>query len=61
MTRLEKTAGRIVSAVVFVGLFLGGILLRVDEPVWGGVLIGVSVIPFLHAVFAGAFRRRGPR
>ncbi|WP_173923122.1 AarF/ABC1/UbiB kinase family protein [Agromyces sp. Marseille-P2726] len=61
VTRLEKTAGRIVSAVVFVGLFLGGILLRVDEPVWGGILIALSVIPFLHAVFAGLFGRRGPR
>ncbi len=60
MTRLERTAGRIVSAVIFVGLFLGGILLRLDEPVWGGILLGVSVIPLLHAVFAGAFARRGP-
>ena len=55
MARLERTAGRIVSAV----LFIGGILLRVDEPVWGGVLIAVSVIPLLHALFAGVFRRRG--
>ncbi|WP_344376124.1 ABC1 kinase family protein [Agromyces tropicus] len=61
MSRLERTAGRIVSAVIFVGLFLGGILLRLDEPVWGGILLGVSVIPLLHAVFAGAFARRGPR
>ncbi|MFC9919634.1 ABC1 kinase family protein [Agromyces binzhouensis] len=60
MARLERTAGRIVSAVVFVGLFLGGILLRPDEPVWGGILLGVSVIPLLHAVFAGVFGRRGP-
>lgn len=60
MTRLERTAGRIVSAVIFVGLFLGGILLRVDEPVWGAILLGVSIIPLLHAVFAGAFARRGP-
>ncbi|MGR0319694.1 ABC1 kinase family protein [Agromyces sp. ZXT2-3] len=58
---LERTAGRIVSAVVFVGLFVGGILLRVDEPFWGGALLAVSVIPFLHAVFAGVFGRRGPR
>ncbi len=61
MTRLERTAGRIVSAVIFVGLFLGGILLRVDDSVWGGILLGVSVIPLLHAVFAGAFGPRGPR
>ncbi|MGR2751846.1 ABC1 kinase family protein [Agromyces arachidis] len=60
MTRLERTAGRIVSAVIFVGLFLGGILLRLDEPVWGGILLWASAIPLLHAVFAGAFARRGP-
>lgn len=61
MTRLERTARRIVSAVLFVGLFIGGILLRPDEPVWGVALIAVSVIPLLHALFAGVFRRRGPR
>ncbi len=59
VARLERTARRIVSAVLFVGLFIGGILLRVDEPVWGGVLIAVSVIPLLHALFAGVFGRRG--
>lgn len=59
MARLERTARRIVSAVLFVGLFVGGMLLRVDEPVWGVALIAVSVIPLLHALFAGVFRRRG--
>ncbi|KRE30443.1 AarF/ABC1/UbiB kinase family protein [Agromyces sp. Soil535] len=59
VARLERTARRITSAVLFVGLFIGGILLRVDEPVWGGALIAVSVIPLLHALFAGVFRRRG--
>ncbi|MCD2443074.1 AarF/UbiB family protein [Agromyces sp. SYSU K20354] len=60
MARLERTAQRIVSAVLFVGLFIGGIQLRPDEPVWGVALIAVSVIPLLHALFAGVFRR-GPR
>jgi hypothetical protein len=60
--RLENAAQRVVSAVLFVGLFLGGVLLRNDEPVWGITLMVLSVIPFLHAVFAGLFgRRRGPR
>ena len=59
MARLERTAQRITSAVLFVGLFIGGILLRLDEPVWGGALIAVSVIPLLHALFAGVFRRSG--
>ena len=62
LTRVERAAQRVVSAVLFVGLFVGGIQLRVDEPVWGVTLIVLSVIPFLHAVFAGLFgRRRGPR
>lgn len=62
MVRLENAAQRVVSAVLFVGLFLGGVLLRNDEPVWGITLMVVSVIPFLHAVFAGLFgRRRGSR
>ncbi|AWB94723.1 ABC transporter [Agromyces badenianii] len=59
VARLERTTRRIVSAVLFVGLFIGGILLRVDEPMWGAALIAVSVIPLLHALFAGIFRRRG--
>ncbi|GGI43983.1 putative unusual protein kinase regulating ubiquinone biosynthesis (AarF/ABC1/UbiB family) [Agromyces flavus] len=61
MVRLERAAQRIVSAVLFVGLFVGGILLRREEPVWGVTLIVVSVVPLLHAVFAGLFGRRGPR
>ena len=61
MARLERAAQRIVSAVLFVGLFVGGIQLRVDEPVWGVTLMVVSVVPLLHAVFAGLFGRRGPR
>lgn len=59
MERLERATRRITSAVLFVGLFIGGLMLRVDEPVWGGVLIAVSVIPLLHALFAGVFGRRG--
>ena len=59
MRSLERTARRIVSAVVFVGLFLGGILLLPAAPVAGGILIGVSALPLLHALLAGwASRRR---
>ncbi len=61
MARLERAAQRIVSAVLFVGLFVGGILLRYDSPGWGVALMVVSVFPLLHAVFAGLFNRRGPR
>lgn len=61
MARVERAAQRVVSAVLFVGLFVGGILLRVDEPVWGVALMVASVVPLLHAVFAGLFGRHGPR
>ena len=60
MAKLERTNRRITSAVLFVGLFIGGILLRVDEPVWGVTLMVASVVPLLHAVFGGLFGRRGP-
>ena len=61
LARLERAAQRIVSAMLFVGLFVGGILLRLDEPVWDVALMVTSVVPLLHAVFAGLFGRRGPR
>lgn len=61
MARVERAAQRVVSAVLFVGLFVGGILLRVDEPVWGVALMVASAVPLVHAVFAGLFGRRGPR
>ncbi|MDQ0574298.1 ABC1 kinase family protein [Agromyces albus] len=60
VARLERTTRRIVSAVLFVGLFIGGILLRLDEPVWSMALMVASVVPLLHAVLAGVFGRRGP-
>lgn len=58
MRRLERTGRRIVSAVLFAGLFVGGIVLRSTEAVLGGVVIAVSVIPLVHALFAGRFSGR---
>ena len=59
MTRLERMGRRVVSAVVFAGLLIGGILLRADDIIFGTVLMAISVLPLLHAVFAGAMGRRG--
>ncbi|MFG6491707.1 ABC1 kinase family protein [Microbacterium sp. P03] len=56
---LERTGRRVISAVLFAALFLGGILLRVDDVVFGTVLMSVSAIPLLHALLAGAVGRRG--
>ena len=57
MRGLERVARRVVSAVLFAGLFIGGAVLRPDEPVAGVTLMVVSAAPLLHAVFAGIGRR----
>lgn len=57
--RLERMGRRVVSAVLFAGLFIGGAVLRPDEPVAGTVIMAVSAIPLLHAVFAGFSSRSG--
>lgn len=60
LERLERVGRRIVSAILFAGLLVGGILLRVADPVLGTVFMAVSVLPLLHALFAGIVGRRGP-
>ncbi|GAA2009111.1 ABC1 kinase family protein [Microbacterium ulmi] len=60
LRRLERTTRRIVSAVLFAGLLVGGVLLRADDPVLGTVLMALSALPLLHAVLAGVLGRRGP-
>jgi predicted unusual protein kinase regulating ubiquinone biosynthesis (AarF/ABC1/UbiB family) len=58
--QLERLVGRVVSAILFVGLLLAGVLLRRTDAVFGTVLMAASVIPLLHAVFAGLLGgRRG--
>lgn len=57
---LERTARRGISAVLFAALFLGGILLRADDVVFGTVVMATSVLPLLHALFASWISRRVP-
>jgi predicted unusual protein kinase regulating ubiquinone biosynthesis (AarF/ABC1/UbiB family) len=57
---LDRTGRRIVSAILFAALLIGGVLLRPSDVVFGTVLMGVSVLPLLHALFAGLAGRRGP-
>ena len=58
--QLERMVGRVVSAVLFVGLLVAGVLLRRTDAVFGTVLMAASAIPLLHAVFAGLVNgRRG--
>ncbi len=51
--QLERTASRIVSALLFAGLLFSGVFLRTTDAVLGTVLMAASAIPLLHAVFAG--------
>jgi predicted unusual protein kinase regulating ubiquinone biosynthesis (AarF/ABC1/UbiB family) len=56
VARLERAAGRVVSALLFTALLVAGALLRAEDAVFGTVLMIVSVVPLLHALFSG---RRG--
>jgi predicted unusual protein kinase regulating ubiquinone biosynthesis (AarF/ABC1/UbiB family) len=55
---LERMGRRIVSAVLFTALLIGGLLLRETDAVLGTVMASVSALPLLHAMFAGFAGRR---
>ena len=55
---LQRTGQRVISAILFSALLIGGILLRGNDPVLGTVLMSASALPLLHALFAGVTRRR---
>jgi predicted unusual protein kinase regulating ubiquinone biosynthesis (AarF/ABC1/UbiB family) len=57
---LERTARRVISAVLFSALFIGGVIMRSDDVVFGTVLMAASVVPLLHALLAGWVSRRLP-
>lgn len=61
LDRVEGVARRVVSAVLFAALLIGGALLVAPNPTLGTTLMIVSVLPLLHALFAGLVGRRGPR
>ena len=54
--RLERAARRSGSALVFGALLVAGAIVRSDDLVFGNVLMAVSAVPLLHALWAG---RRG--
>ncbi|WP_405216672.1 ABC1 kinase family protein [Agrococcus sp. Ld7] len=60
LARLERVARRVVSAILFAGLLVGGVLLLPANPPLGTALMIVSVVPLLHAAFASVLGRRGP-
>ncbi|KQM83775.1 AarF/ABC1/UbiB kinase family protein [Agromyces sp. Leaf222] len=53
VARLERTARRVVSAILFGALLVAGAVIRADDAVFGTVLMIASVLPLLHALFAG--------
>ena len=57
---IQRTGRQIISAILFAALLIGGILLRAEDVVFGTVLMTVSALPLLHALFAGVAARRGP-
>jgi predicted unusual protein kinase regulating ubiquinone biosynthesis (AarF/ABC1/UbiB family) len=59
MNRIEAGVRRVVGAIVFAALLIGGILLRPDEPGWGLAMMIASVLPLGQVLFGGR-RRRGP-
>ncbi|PVZ59709.1 ABC1 kinase family protein [Arthrobacter sp. H-02-3] len=56
MARLDRTAQRAASALVFGALLIAGSVVRADDTVLGSVLMIVSVVPLLHGLWLG---RRG--
>ncbi len=57
---IERMGRQIISAILFAALLIGGILLRTEDVVFGTVLMAISALPLLHALFAGVVARRGP-
>lgn len=56
VAHLENAARRLVSAVLFAALLIGGALLRAEDEVLSTVLLIASILPLGHALFSG---RRG--
>ena len=53
VARLDRTARRLVSALLFGALLIAGVILRADDAVLGTVFMAASVAPLVHALFAG--------
>jgi predicted unusual protein kinase regulating ubiquinone biosynthesis (AarF/ABC1/UbiB family) len=56
VARLERTARRVVGALLFGALLIAGAVLHADDTVFGTVLMIASVIPLLYTLLPG---RRG--
>ena len=56
VARLNRTAQRVTSALIFGAVLIAGSVVREDDTVLGSVLMVVSVVPLLHGLWVG--RRR---
>lgn len=57
---LERTARRLIGAVIFAGLLVAGVMLLGFAPTFGIILMCASVVPLLYALLAGRAARFGP-
>jgi len=57
---LNRTVRRLISAILFATLFIGGLIVIDRNETLGVVMLSFSALPLLHALFAGIFARRGP-
>lgn len=60
LASIERTGRRIISAILFAALLLGGIILRPTDAAASTWLLVLSGLPLLHALLAGVVSRRGP-
>ena len=56
--RRDAALRRLTSAVVFAGLFVGGLVLRAEDAVAGTVVVLASLVPFAHVVISALAGRR---
>jgi predicted unusual protein kinase regulating ubiquinone biosynthesis (AarF/ABC1/UbiB family) len=60
LATIERGIRQAIAAIIFATLLIGGVLLRPHFVVFGTVLMAVSALPLLYAVFAAVLARRGP-
>lgn len=56
-SEVMRMVRRLISAVMFCGLFIAGILVYPTAPGWGVGIFVVAVAPLIHALFSGFIRR----
>ena len=54
---IERSLGRLTSAIVFAAFIVGGVLIHHELPVLSWVLIGLSAVPLLHVIMTWRSRQ----